>query len=69
MELSDMDVKAAIINVFLMFKRIEENMNMPKKMGIIYKNRPKQNFCRRTVSEMGSVTYYIFQEKKEDLKS
>lgn len=41
MELPDMDVKAAIINVFLMFKRIEENMNMPKKMGIIYKNRPK----------------------------
>lgn len=50
MGLSDMDIKTAITDVLHMFKR---TMNMPRKMEVIYRKRPKQNFCKgRAVSEV-----------------
>lgn len=41
-ELADKDIKAAIINILHMFRRIEENMNIPRReMEVIFKQRPK----------------------------
>lgn len=46
MELSDTDIKVAITYVLLMFRRTEENINMPRKMEAAYKRDPN-----RTVEE------------------
>lgn len=42
MKLSDMDIKATITYVLLMFRRTEENINMPRKMEAAYKRDPNR---------------------------
>lgn len=46
-ELADKDIKAAIINILHVFRRVEENMSMPRReRGVIFKKRDPNRTSR-----------------------
>lgn len=59
MKLSDMDIKATITYVLLMFRRTEENINIPRKMEAAYKRDPNRTVERQYLQwNQQHVTYF-----------
>lgn len=64
-ELADEDVKAAIVSILHMFRKVEGNMNMPgRDLDVIFKKKNPNRTSRDEKHNIWNEKYSRLQEKR-----